>query len=141
MLCKVSYFLTFQEQLPCDDWDDPIDNGDNSGDDTTPDPNQRVCGEWETIDIGNNMYVLNNMWGKGDATQDSYQCVTANTVEYKWVSAQSYNSVKAYPAIIMGWHWGYHFGEGAGGLPQRLYSRPSLMTSWSISHEKWETFE
>ena len=63
------------------------------------------------------MYMYNNKWGKDQATSDSKQCITANSVEYKWVSAQNYDSVKAYPAIVKGWHWGYRYGEGVGNLP------------------------
>lgn len=43
--------------------------------------------------------------------------------------------------MIKGWHWGYKYGEGAGGLPARIYDRPSLITSWNIEHDKTQDFE
>ena len=59
-----------------------------------------------------------------------------NRSDFKWNSLQNYQSVKAYPAIIRGWHFGYKYGQGAGGLPVRIYDRPSMMTSWSVTHTK-----
>lgn len=81
--------------------------------------------------------MLNNKWGKGQASGDSWQCIHDNRVEYKWVTQSGGNSVKAYPAMIAGWHYGYKYGQGTGGLPARVYDRPKLMTSWRISHSKW----
>lgn len=86
--------------------------------------------------------MYNNKWGKNDATSDSYQCITANSVEYKWISSNAYyNSVKAYPAIVYGWHWGYHFGPDPNGLPKRVWERPNMMTTWKVSQVKDEEFE
>lgn len=101
----------------------------------------QTCDDWASIDLPNHLYMLNNKWGKAQATGDSYQCVQDNRVDYKWVTQSGGNTVKAYPAIISGWHYGYKYGQGVGGLPVRVYESPRLMTSWHITHEKKKDFE
>lgn len=49
--------------------------------------------------------------------------------------------MKAYPAFIAGWHYGYRYGQGTGGLPARIYDRPRLMTTFQVGHNKKNDFE
>lgn len=43
--------------------------------------------------------------------------------------------------MVKGWHFGNWYPAGSGGLPVRVYDRPSLMTSWAIDHEHTDAFE
>ena len=78
--------------------------------------------------------MFNNEWGASQATSASFQCILGTNVTYNWVPNVSYDSVKGYPAIVAGWHWGYKYGQGVGNLPVLLSSKPTIMTSWSIAH-------
>jgi hypothetical protein len=60
-------------------------------------------------------------------------------VDYGWWGQNG--SVKGYPAIIAGWHWGYHYFQGAAGLPARVYNKPRITTSWHISHSSKVGYE
>lgn len=108
---------------------------------------QKTCDDWVTFDLPNKLYVMNNKWGKDQATGDSYQCVTANPdgsvqVDYRWVTKPGIGqTVKGYPAMISGWHWGYRYGEGTGNLPARVYNRPKMMTTWNVKQWKKTDFE
>ena len=103
--------------------------------------NGQTCDDWGVIDLPNNLYMLNNKWGKDKATGDSYECISATRVDYKWVTAWGGNNVKCYPAIIAGWHWGYLKGMYATGLPVRVDSKPKIMTTWRVHHQKSQDFE
>jgi hypothetical protein len=81
--------------------------------------------------------MSNNKWGASAATDDSYQCIDGTFVNYDWKPKQPDYNVKGYPAICAGWNWGYRYGEGAGGLPARIYNKPSIMTTWNVKHDNW----
>ncbi len=84
--------------------------------------------------------VLNNQWGAalGHAAPDSFQRVRVDgsrvTFEFYWKNRTPDDSiwVKAYPAIVAGWHYGvpvYPVDAVVGKLPQRLSGRPTLSTT------------
>src|SRR5512140_3734819 len=87
----------------------------------------------------NNLYVLNNQWGKEKALNaDWYQRVVleddnAISFEYKWDSRDYY--IMGYPAFIAGWHWGYQTPMGAFGLPSRAGDKPSYIVKANLSHK------
>lgn len=84
--------------------------------------------------------ILNNQWGAalGHAAPESFQRVRVNgsrvVFEFDWKNRTPDDSiwVKAYPAIVAGWHYGvpvYPGDAAIGDLPQRVSSRPALRTT------------
>ncbi|MFN7981383.1 MAG: hypothetical protein U0Q11_05955 [Vicinamibacterales bacterium] len=84
--------------------------------------------------------VLNNQWGAelGHAAPQSFQRVRVDgsrvVFEFDWKNKSPEDSVwvKAYPAIVAGWHYGvpvYPGDASAGNLPQRVSSGLRLRTS------------
>ena len=65
----------------------PVHNHEQTSSKFLSDQPNGACGDWETIDIHDNLYIMNNKWGKDTATGDSWQCANANGVDYKWVTA------------------------------------------------------
>ena len=94
--------------------------------------------------VWNNLYVLNNQWGKGKTLNaDWYQRVVLeddNTIsfEYKWDSRDYY--VMGYPAFIAGWHWGYRTPIGAFGFPSRVGDNPAYIVSAKLLHKYEGTY-
>lgn len=109
------------------------------------DSNAQTCDDNGLIDVGNNIYFLNNKWGYTAATEDSYECITETSNTYHWTPKTQDGQVKGYAAYVKGWHYGvttgYRYGQGAGGLPARIYDRPSIMGTWRISHSRNEDRE
>ena len=101
-----------------------------------------VCNNGGMIQLQNSAYYLNNQWGASTAKPGYYQCLDGTTVSYSWWSADGtdYN-VKAYPAIITGWHWGYVNGQGSANLPVIIYSTPSIMVNWAVQHTNTGNYE
>ena len=100
------------------------------------------CNANSYIQEANFAYYLNNQWGSGAASQGYYQCLDGTTVSYSWWSADGQDdNVKAYPAIITGWHWGYMNGQGNAGLPVLLSSNPKIITNWSVQHVNTGNYE
>lgn len=102
------------------------------------------CAPWSMIQEANYAYFLNNQWGSGAAKPGYYQCLNGYTVSYSWWSANGQDDgVKAYPAIITGWHWGYVNGQGNANLPVLVSSQPTITVNWSVQHVNqgnWETY-
>jgi len=84
--------------------------------------------------------VLNNQWGAalGHAAPESFQRVRVDgsrvRFEFDWKNKTPDDSawVKAYPAIVAGWHYGvpvYPGDAAIGRLPLRLSNRPALNTT------------
>lgn len=104
-------------------------------------------GQGTGFDIGNSTYFMNNQWGSGAAKAGWWQAVTKEdngcySTKYNWWSANGQNdTVKGFPAMIRGWHWGYKYGQGNGGLPVRVYDNKTIKTSWKITHSNWGNYE
>lgn len=100
------------------------------------------CAEGSLIQLGNYAYYLNNQWNAGAAKPGYYQCLDGTTVSYSWWSADGLDdSVKAYPAIITGWHWGYLDGQGNANLPVLVSSSPTITVNWSVQHTNTGNYE
>jgi hypothetical protein len=93
------------------------------------------CANRSYIQLPNSAYFFNNQWGRDAAKPGYYECIEGTTVTYSWQALDpSKYLVKAYPAIVTGWHFGYLNGEGSGGLPVLVESSPTLKISWSVKH-------
>lgn len=99
------------------------------------------------FDFGNYTYLVNNQWGSSSAKPGWWQAITREdngsySYKYEWWSANGQNdTVKGYPALVRGWHWGYYYGQGNGGLPKRIYENHSMMVSWKVTHQNWGPYE
>ena len=64
-----------------------------------------------------------------------YQCLEDTTVTYSWRSTNStIHDVKAYPAIITDWYWGYVNGQGSANLSVIINSMPIIIVNWLVQH-------
>ena len=88
--------------------------------------------------------ILNNQWGAelGHAAPQSFQRVRVDgsriVFEFDWKNKSPEDNVwvKAYPAIVAGWHYGvpvYPGDPSVGRLPLRVSSGPRLRTSLRAS--------
>ena len=94
-----------------------------------------VCNNNEMIVLSSSTYYLNNLWGASTAKPGYCECLAGTTVSYTWASVSpGSKSVKAYPAIITGWHWGYALGQGSANLPVIINSIPTIMVNWTVHH-------
>ena len=106
------------------------------------DVSSSVCNDGDVIQLPNFAYFLNNQWGSDDAKPGYYQCLDGLTVSYSWWSINKADySIKSFPAIITGWHWGYFNGPGNGNLPVIINSRPTIMVNWTVQHMNTGTYE
>jgi hypothetical protein len=101
---------------------------------------QTCCDDGCSFDLTSNMYVLNNQWGKNSSPSGYWQCITRNSstafkVDFNWPAWPSgdsrNNSVKCYPAAILGWHWGW--AKSGTNLPQRLDANYSATSSYAYT--------
>jgi Glycosyl hydrolase family 12 len=100
------------------------------------------CGSGSSVQLGNSAYFFNNQWGSSAAKPGYYQCLDGTTVSYAWWSTDGKNdNVKAFPAIVTGWHWGYLNGQGSAGLPVLVQSYPKLIINWSVQHTNLGNYE
>ena len=96
------------------------------------------CNFDDYINLPDSTYLFNNMWGQDSANPGYYECIAygsanrTSTVKYSW--SGNPNAVKAYPAVVAGWSWGYRYGQGAGGLPVRVYENHTILTSFEVQH-------
>jgi hypothetical protein len=91
-----------------------------------------------TLDLNSTIYVMNNGWGSGSSPAGWSESITTNSstawrTDFNWPTGSNNNSVKAYPAAILGWHWGWHFSQAATGLPRQLSSSYSATSNYSYS--------
>lgn len=106
---------------------------------------QSTCENGGIIEMPNYLYLSNNMWGENYAYSEFYECITydatnnTNGVKYQWWGGP--NTVKAYPANVAGWAWGYYYGQGSGGLPVRVYENHTITTSWQVFHPPSSEYE
>lgn len=78
--------------------------------------------------------VLNNMWNKAKSPS-GWQCVMNNNsgsplnwqADYNWPVNGFPYEVKAYPAVISGWHWGSW--SSSSGLPVRIWDNKKVTTT------------
>eukprot|EP00002_Diphylleia_rotans_P006194 TRINITY_DN1552_c0_g1_i1.p1 TRINITY_DN1552_c0_g1~~TRINITY_DN1552_c0_g1_i1.p1 ORF type:complete len:298 (+),score=25.48 TRINITY_DN1552_c0_g1_i1:93-986(+) len=88
--------------------------------------------------------VLNNQWGKGSANPGYYQAIVQQdngsaSFWYQWWGDD--NSVKGYPAVIFGWHWGYYTPYGQYGLPYQVGQGKSLNIQFSGAHRNLGNYQ
>ncbi|MEN8906735.1 MAG: hypothetical protein ABF289_12330 [Clostridiales bacterium] len=91
--------------------------------------------------------VLNNQWGRQNANNNSYQYLTKSndnsiTLSYKWNGNP--NSIKSFPSICSGWHFGNPGGwltdKKFNKLPSKLDLNKDYNVSISVLHENKGTF-
>ncbi len=112
----------------------------------------QVCGNLDTITLGNEYAVQNNVWNsQGSGTQ----CVSA-----LWNNGKSAGFIaspqgidiaaevgpKSYPSVVLGWHYGtFHGSYGAARQISTLTTIPSKWTytvptgteSYNVSYDIW----
>ena len=102
----------------------------------------RAAGEHGEVVRWGSLGILNNQWGAalGHATPESFQRIRVDgarvVFDFDWrnKAPDDKNWVKAYPAIVAGWHYGVPVYPGdavVGRLPQRVSNRPTLKTTMS----------
>jgi hypothetical protein len=82
--------------------------------------NTNLC----SLDLDSRLYVLNNWWNVGGDVSVMSQSITSTAAD-AWQSAWDIErtdewSVTTYSAVILGWHWGWHFSPEATQLPIQL---------------------
>ena len=97
---------------------------------------------FDHVQLPNSAYFLNNQSGASAARSGYYQTLNRTTVSYCFWSWNFLDiEVKAFPAIITGWHLGYLNGQGSGGLPVIIHSNPSLLINWEVFHKHLGGYE
>jgi Glycosyl hydrolase family 12/Ricin-type beta-trefoil lectin domain-like len=89
-----------------------------------------------TLDLNSRIWVNNNGWGWESSPAGWSESITTNSstawrTDFNWPSGPNNNSVKAYPAAILGWHWGWHFQNT--GLPVQLSANRNIDTNYAYS--------
>lgn len=88
----------------------------------------------------NGFLILNNQWGLGEATRQSYQRIMQReegiVFEYSWWTdpGKDQGAVKGYPAIIAGWHNGDPIRNGPFRTPPQISASERFVTSVHASH-------
>lgn len=95
-----------------------------------------------------NVIVFNNQWGRdAAANSDKYQHIVNNdngsvSFQYKWAGSSS--TVKGYPTLIAGWHYGNPGGwmtsQGSFGLPAKVSDNKAFATSVTGTHYNAGTY-
>ncbi len=83
-------------------------------------------------------FLNNNVWGRSDSPSGWNAIWNSNDsspagwgTAYDWPVGSSPHSVKAYPGIVSGWHWGT-WSENSG-LPVRIWDNNKVHTTAEIS--------
>jgi hypothetical protein len=83
-------------------------------------------------------FLNNNVWGRADSPAGWNAIWNSNNTSpvwwgtaYNWPVNGNPNSVKAYPSIISGWHWGTWSANS--GLPVRIWENKNLSTGASFT--------
>ncbi len=113
--------------VTCDpDPEDPCDGATEIG---------RTC-EAGAYTVVGRYYLINNLWGESDGSGQGCAWLTCPSgggwgwgADFSWTGSTS--SVKAYPSIVYGWHWGQK--TYACGLPVQLSQRLRIPTQWKYS--------
>jgi len=89
-----------------------------------------------TLDLNSTIWVNNNTWGSDSSPAGWSESITTNSstawrTDFNWPSGANNNSVKTYPAAILGWHWGWHFQNT--GLPVQLSANRDINTSYAYT--------
>jgi hypothetical protein len=89
-----------------------------------------------TLDLNSTLWVNNNTWGSDSSPAGWSESITTNSgtawrTDFNWPSGANNNSVKAYPAAILGWHWGWHFQNT--GLPVQLSANRNINSTYAFT--------
>jgi hypothetical protein len=89
-----------------------------------------------TLDLNSTIWVNNNTWGQDSSPAGWSESITTNSstawrTDFNWPSGANNNSVKAYPAAILGWHWGWRFQNT--GLPTQLSANRNINSSYAYT--------
>jgi hypothetical protein len=112
----------------------------------------QVCGALETITLGNQYVVQNNIWNnQGSGTQ----CVSAlwnngATAGFianpQGIDIDAEIGPKSYPSVVLGWHYGTFHGSYASArqistlttIPSKwTYTVPTGTESYNVSYDVW----
>jgi xyloglucan-specific endo-beta-1,4-glucanase len=96
-----------------------------------------TCTDFGTIFVSK-YFLNNNVWGQ-DSSPSGWNCIwNSNSTSplnwgtsYNWPVNGNPYSVKAYPAVISGWHWGTW--SNGSGLPTRIWDNKAVNTGASFS--------
>ena len=83
-------------------------------------------------------FLNNNVWGQGDSPSGWNAIWNSNSsspvwwgTAYNWPVNGNPNSVKAYPSIVSGWHWGNWSNNS--GLPVRIWDNKNVSTGGNFT--------
>ncbi len=98
-------------------------------------------GWWDGKEWMENSFIFNNTWNMGAASGGSWQAVWHNYSQSqswgaKWsTGSDNWGSVKGYPAMVRGWHWGTWSSNS--GLPRQISDDMWVGVEWWTSRN-WE---
>ncbi len=95
-----------------------------------------ISADGGTITAGK-FLVNNNTWGKSHSPNGHERVYADGTTsplswgaQYNWPEGDASYTVKAYPSVILGWHWG--LPSPPSGLPVRIGDHRTVATGGSI---------
>jgi len=97
----------------------------------------QVCGRYDTITLGNQYMVQNNVWNDNTAGSQCISALWNNGDTAGFVVSPSGISIDAeigpasYPSIVLGWHYGQFYGSYTA--PRTLSSLTTIPSTWSYS--------
>ena len=97
----------------------------------------QVCGRYDTIALGNQYTIQNNVWNDNTAGSQCISALWNNGDTAGFVVSPSGISIDAeigpasYPSIVLGWHYGQFHGSYTS--PRALSSLTSIPSAWSYT--------
>jgi xyloglucan-specific endo-beta-1,4-glucanase len=99
----------------------------------------KTCADDAAIRSANGKYwINNNVWGRPADDGTSQQCSWLNCLwgdtlawgtSWNWTGVA--NSAKAYPSVVLGWHWGLKVPDT--GLPVQISDNRAVNTGWNFT--------
>lgn len=98
-----------------------------------------TCEDTGAVVVGTGKYWINsNVWGRPSDDTSSQQCSWLKCLaeaNLAWGTSWNWtgdgNSVKAYPSVVLGWHWGLRVVNT--GLPVLLSEKHAINTGWDFT--------